>query len=158
MKLELKLMRAIECKTPFGHDAEPWRAWNKLFEVELMSKNVSALEAARQKAIQSYLAYRVAGGPSQSPVADLFALMAQALRQRQPELVIPDLEKLSSPDTSPSLRLLGYCLLGILSGRDITQYFKDLRLPYITVAELQLLLDQKPSPEKRSWFTKLFKG
>jgi tetratricopeptide (TPR) repeat protein len=53
-----ELLRAIECKMPYGHAAEPWKTWNTLHNLEQAVGNPSAAAEARQKAVETYLAYR----------------------------------------------------------------------------------------------------
>ncbi len=76
-----ELLRAIECNKPFGHAAEPWKMWDILHDLEQATGNPQAAAQARGQAIQSYLAYRRAGGENQNPGAKLCALVAQAIRQ-----------------------------------------------------------------------------
>ena len=61
-----ELQRAIECKKPYGHAAEPWKTWSILEDLERATGHTEAAQAARQQAIETYLAYRRAGGVSQS--------------------------------------------------------------------------------------------
>jgi tetratricopeptide (TPR) repeat protein len=57
-----EIRRAIECFKPYGHNVEPWRAWDKLREIELADSNQEAAAQAREQAIQLYLAFRRDGG------------------------------------------------------------------------------------------------
>src|SRR5262249_38305446 len=59
-----ELRRAIECKQPFGHAAEPWNTWDILHDLEQVTGDAQAAAAARGQAVTSYLAYRRAGGES----------------------------------------------------------------------------------------------
>ncbi len=60
-----ELQRAIECKKPFGHAAEPWKTWALLHDLEQATGNAPAAADAWQQAVQCYLAYRRDGGESQ---------------------------------------------------------------------------------------------
>jgi tetratricopeptide (TPR) repeat protein len=57
-----EIRRAIACKEPFGHAAEPWKTWAILAEIELADGQPEVAAAARQKAIELFLAYRRDGG------------------------------------------------------------------------------------------------
>ena len=57
-----EIQRAIECFKPYGHNVEPWRAWDKLREIEQADDNQEAAAQARGQAIQLYLAFRRDGG------------------------------------------------------------------------------------------------
>ena len=76
-----ELLRAIECKKPYGHAAEPWKTWAILYNLEQATGNTQAAAQARQQAIESYLAYRRAGGQSMTPGAQFCAMAAQAIEQ-----------------------------------------------------------------------------
>jgi tetratricopeptide (TPR) repeat protein len=76
-----ELHRAIERLKPYGHAAEPWRAWGVLHNLEQATGHPQAAADARRQAIASYLAYRRAGGASQSEVAELYLLVMQAIQQ-----------------------------------------------------------------------------
>src|SRR5262249_46972309 len=76
-----ELQRAIECKKPFGHAAEPWKAWARLHNLEQATGNESAAANAWQQAVQCYLAYRRAGGESHTPGGQLCDLIVHAIRQ-----------------------------------------------------------------------------
>jgi hypothetical protein len=56
--------RAIECKQPYGHAAEPWETWALLEGVERVTGHIEAAQAARTRAIDTYCAYRRDGGDS----------------------------------------------------------------------------------------------
>ncbi|MEI2772745.1 MAG: hypothetical protein V9G98_19080 [Candidatus Competibacter sp.] len=57
-----EIRRAIECKAPFGHAAEPWKTWAILADIETDAGNPAAAAEAKAKAIACYLAYRRDGG------------------------------------------------------------------------------------------------
>ncbi|HEX3530987.1 MAG TPA: CHAT domain-containing protein [Thermoanaerobaculia bacterium] len=63
-----ELRRAIECKEPYGHAAELWKTWSILENLERATGQAEAAQVARRRAIETYLAYRRAGGgePEQS--------------------------------------------------------------------------------------------
>ena len=57
-----ELLRAIECKKPYGHAALPWTTWEILHNLEQATGHLREARAARQQAMDSFLAYRRAGG------------------------------------------------------------------------------------------------
>jgi tetratricopeptide (TPR) repeat protein len=65
--------RAVECRRPFGHAAEPWKIWSILYKVEQAAGDQPAAARAREQAVEAYLAYRRDGGESQTPAAAWFA-------------------------------------------------------------------------------------
>ncbi|MGA7241228.1 MAG: tetratricopeptide repeat protein [Bryobacteraceae bacterium] len=72
-----ELERAIECKKPFGHAAEPWTTFGILRDLENAVGDERFALAARQQAIEAYLAYRRDGGAPQIDPAPLIALVKQ---------------------------------------------------------------------------------
>ena len=62
-----EVLRAIECSAPLGLAAEIWKTWGILRDLEEATGNHPAAAAARQKSIESYLAYRRAGGVQSAP-------------------------------------------------------------------------------------------
>jgi tetratricopeptide (TPR) repeat protein len=73
----LEIQRAIECKKPFGHAAEPWLTFDILSYLEREVGNEPAALAARKQAFDAYLAYRRDGGASEIDIAQLIALVRQ---------------------------------------------------------------------------------
>ena len=57
-----EILRAIECKSQFGHASRLWTSWAVLAEIEREDGNLTASEDAKSKAIACYLAYRRDGG------------------------------------------------------------------------------------------------
>jgi tetratricopeptide (TPR) repeat protein len=71
-----ELERAVECKRPFGHVAELWKTFGAIFYLETATGNREAALAARQQAIDAYLAYRRDGGAAQIDTAPLASMGA----------------------------------------------------------------------------------
>ena len=94
-----ELQRAIQCKKPYGHAAEPWKTWGLLQDLERATGHAAAAQAAREQAIQTYLAYRRAGGYSQTTRAQLFTLVAQAIQQNAPAQARELLDQLAARPT-----------------------------------------------------------
>jgi tetratricopeptide (TPR) repeat protein len=73
-------LRAIECKQPFGHAAEPWTTWAILHDIETASGDAAAAQAAWQQARDHYLAYRRDGGYAQTSTGELCDRLLQSLQ------------------------------------------------------------------------------
>jgi len=136
-----ELQRAIECEKPYGHAAEPWKAWTILEDLERATGNADEAQAARNRAIETYLAYRRAGGHSQSNQIQLFSLIAQATHQNTQNQVARQLNNLLEPDAPPWFTALVQQLQSILAGDHDPTHAADTRLDYMDAAELLLLLE-----------------
>ncbi len=138
-----ELQRAIACREPFGHAAGLWKTFAILSDLERAVGNTAAATAARQRALDAYLAYRHAGGVSQSPRAELYALVAQALATHQPTAAAAELaEIVQRPNLPAYVQPLLTALQAILVGSRDPALADDPRLNYDDAAELRLLLDQ----------------
>jgi tetratricopeptide (TPR) repeat protein len=136
-----ELRRAVECKEPYGHAAEPWRTWAILANLERATGQAEAAQAARRQAIEAYLAYRRAGGVSQSPQAQLFALVAQAIQEKAEERAVGQLNELLEPGAPPYFTALIRQLQRILGGERDPALAEEPELDYGNAAELRLLLE-----------------
>jgi tetratricopeptide (TPR) repeat protein len=136
-----ELDRAIVCIKPFGHAAQLWKTWGILHNLEQGAGNAQAAEAAREKAIASYLAYRRAGGESQSNQAKLFDIVLQAIEQGATTEAEQTLDKCSGEDDRPRAKALAAGLRAILRGDRDPALAADPNLLYDNAAELQLLLE-----------------
>lgn len=137
-----EIQRAIECDRPYGHAAEPWKALSILENLERASDHAEAAQAARQQALETYLAYRRTGGYSQSNQAQLFALVAQAIRENNQDEARQVLDQLDTrPDAPSHFKALITLLQSILSGDRNPALAADPELNYANAAELQLLLE-----------------
>ena len=141
-----EVLRAIKCKLPIGHGAQIWMTWDILYDLEVATGNDPAAKAARQKAIESYLAYRRAGGVSQHNRFDLFALVNQALQENQAEAAMQQLAQISAKDIPQWLRSVITKLQAIFQGDSSSNLSDDPSLSFMAIAELQLLLEQNPLP------------
>jgi tetratricopeptide (TPR) repeat protein len=137
-----ELYRAIECKKPYGLAVEPWKTWAILYELEQGAGNPQAAAQARQQAIDSYLAYRRAGGQSMSPGEQLRTLAEQAIKQGDTTLLDGQLTELLGTDIPPSVRVLIPRLHAILHGERNPAIADDPNLVYDDAVELQLLLEE----------------
>jgi tetratricopeptide (TPR) repeat protein len=138
-----EIQRAIECFKPYGHHVEPWRAWDKLREIELVDGNQEAAARAREQAIQLYLVCRRDGGEDQSPSARLCSLFENALKQQKPEEIKKQLDEVvSDPNIPESGKLLVSKLQAILEGSRDVGLASDAGLDYTDVAEISFLLER----------------
>jgi tetratricopeptide (TPR) repeat protein len=138
-----ELQRAIECKQPFGHAAELWKTWSILGNLERATGHAEAAQAARQQAIETYVSYRRAGGVSQSPVAQLYTLVTQAIQENTEDEARQGLAELAArPDIPRYISAVIPRLQAILSGDRNPALAADPELDYDDASELQLLLER----------------
>ena len=146
-----EIQRAIECFKPFGHSVEPWRALDKLREIELADGNQEATVQAREQAIQLYLAFRRDGGEDQNPGARLCTLFDDAMVSQPPEEVKKHLEEVAKDPKIPDEgKLLISKLQSVLIGSRDKELASDTNLNYIDAAEILFLLEnlQKRKEQK----------
>jgi tetratricopeptide (TPR) repeat protein len=136
-----ELWRAIECREPYGHAAELWKTWSILEDLERATGQTEAAQAARQRAIEAYLAYRRAGGVSQSNQARYFALVAQAIQEKTEERTAQQLNEMLAPDQPPFFTALVRQLQRILGGERDPALAEEPELDVLNAAELRLLLE-----------------
>jgi hypothetical protein len=136
-----ELHRAIECKKPFGYAALPWMTWDILHDLEQATGHLQAAAEARRQAIESYLAYRRAGGASQSNVAELYDLVMQAIQQGATTELEQQLAELSRENVPPQFTALLAKLHAILRGDRDPALAADPELHHSDAVELQLLLE-----------------
>jgi tetratricopeptide (TPR) repeat protein len=137
-----ELQRAIECKQPYGHAAQPWTTWNTLRDLEQATGNHEAAAQARQQAIQSYLAYRRDGGESQNPSAQWCLASLQAVQQGAAEQAAQQLSQMLKPDSPEWAKALIPKLQAILQGSRDPALAEDAALDYDDAAELLLLIER----------------
>jgi tetratricopeptide (TPR) repeat protein len=136
-----ELHRAIECDKPYGHAAEPWKAWNTLRHLEDMTGNAQAAVEARKQAVASYLAYRCDEGQSLTTVAQLCAFAKQTIPQGETTELKQKLVEWSEVNASSSFKLMISKLQAILCGERDPALADDPNLSYDDAVELLLLLD-----------------
>jgi tetratricopeptide (TPR) repeat protein len=76
-----EIVRAIECKKPFGHTATPWNAWQLLCNIEQAQGNATAAKNARDQAVALYMAFRQSGGGKYEYGAQLCAMVGDAIQR-----------------------------------------------------------------------------
>lgn len=137
-----ELRRAIECDKPYGHAAEPWKAWGLLHDLERATGNAAAAAEARRRAMECFAAYRRDGGENHLPGGRLCATVAEAIRRRDTAEVERLLARLAGdPDVPEQHRPVIPKLQAILGGRRDPALAEDPNLDYDDAVELQLLLE-----------------
>ncbi len=140
--------RAIVCKQPFGHAAEPWTAFEILSRIERDAGRPEAAFEARRRAIEAYLAYRRDGGENQSGggTAQLCEGLRTAVQDGQVESFVPILDQLQARADKPAYLVpVLTALRGILAGNRNPELADDPALHYDDAAEILLLLERLPA-------------
>lgn len=135
-----EILRAIECKKPFGHAAEPWTTWIILHNLEQAVGNAEAAGQARQRAIQCFYEFRAAGSENQNPGGRLCQMVAQALQTGGTAAALQSLTQLLVRENVPRARAVIPKLQAILQGSRDPALAGDPELDYDDAAELLLLL------------------
>ncbi|HEY6332185.1 MAG TPA: tetratricopeptide repeat protein, partial [Blastocatellia bacterium] len=143
-----ELLRAIECKKPYGHAAEPWKTWGVLYDLEQATGYPEAAAQAREQALESYLAYRRAGGQSYDWGAKACAAVAEAIMANEPSAIaaLADrlsgaLQELSQTQAGSRVNAVMPKLQAILAGSREHALADDPALWYVDAVELKLLLE-----------------
>ncbi|MFN0173826.1 MAG: tetratricopeptide repeat protein [Saprospiraceae bacterium] len=135
-----QLLRAIECKSTFGHVATPWTTWAILCDLETTEGNPSAAAAARQKAMLTYAAYRKDGGESRANQFNFIMATAQALQSGdQLDELIEYLQSTLEPGDPTTYVALIRALLALLRGDPDPTLTDDPDLHYMDAVELNLV-------------------
>jgi tetratricopeptide (TPR) repeat protein len=136
-----ELLRAIECKQPYGHAAEPWTTWDILHDLEQATGHPQAAAEARQRAMEAYLAYRRDGGQSYDWGAQACAAVAQAIEQGETTALAQELGEFLAANDHPRAKSLFPKLQTILGGSRDAALSRDPELDYQNAVELRLLLE-----------------
>lgn len=137
-----EILRALECKERYGYAAQPWTTWNLLHNLELASGKPEAAALARQKAIESYLSYRRAGGQNMSPGARFCAAARQATERKGATELGQYFTSLLTEEAPAWGKALLPKLLAILRGERDPALCDDPELDYDDAVELRLLLEE----------------
>ncbi len=137
------MQRAIACNEPVGHATAPWTTFDILHDLERDVDNPAAASTARQRALDAYLAYRRAGGVSQT-LAWLYTLVAEALTSHASAEAAAELAALAQrPDLPAYVPPILSALQALLAGARDLPLADDPALDYGNAAELRLLLEQR---------------
>ncbi|MEM8963834.1 MAG: tetratricopeptide repeat protein, partial [Acidobacteriota bacterium] len=137
-----ELERAIECREPYGHAVEPWKTFFLLHALERAVGNGKAATAARQRALDAFLAYRRAGGENHNSDGRLAAAVHHALTSNTTDEIAAQLAELREHPNLPTYRRpLIPALQAILAGSRDSALAEDPALHYTDAAEITLLLE-----------------
>jgi len=135
------IRRAIDCKAPFGHAAEPWTSWAIFANIETAAGSSAAADDARHQALGAFLAYRRDGGENQSRSGRLALSVRQALASGDPAEAASSLQQLAAdPDFANQLPFLT-ALQAITAGSRDRSLAEDPGLTYDQAAEVLLLIE-----------------
>ncbi|MCK5058826.1 MAG: tetratricopeptide repeat protein, partial [Candidatus Aminicenantes bacterium] len=138
-----EIKRAIECGKPYGHAAEPWKAWMILHNLEQVEGNIEEAAQAREQAIDLYIAYRCDGGENHSGGGRLCLQFLQAMQANKKEEMAAVLEGLAKDPEIPSyLKALIPKLQAILNGEPDPGLAADPDLHYTDAAEILFVLEK----------------
>lgn len=137
-----EIRRAIECKTPFGHAAEPWKTWDILAGIETDAGNLGAAAEAKAKAVAAYLAYRRDGGENQSGSGLLALNVTKALRSGRPDVAAEGLQQSAADANLPArLRPFVEALQSVVAGNRERSLAGAPEFDYRMAAEILLLIE-----------------
>ena len=144
-----EILRVIECDKPFGHAAQPWTAYQVLYNLERAVGNESDATKAWEKAFQLFLFYRRAGGENHISGGKVCTLVNRDLSEMRPEAIGKIIEEQTANFTGPGATQLFFSkLLLILSGSRDQSIVEDTNLYYTDAVELFLLLERLESEGK----------
>lgn len=132
------LLRAIDCKEPFGLQAEPWTTYYILYKLEKAAGNHSAAAEARQMAIDLFREWRRGGAENHSRDAQLCAAVLDVIRAGDIAELQTYLEQEIAKDPE---YVFDIHLLAILKGSRDTSILEDEGLNYQQVVELEILFE-----------------
>ncbi len=136
-------MRAIECKSQFGHAAEPWKTFNILHDIEVAAGDQAAARAAWQQARAAYLAYRQQGGYAQVGGGKLVDHVLGLISQQKVDEIQPLFNQLAhDPNTSDSRKQLMQAVATILNGSPDPALADNPALGYADAAEILFLIER----------------
>jgi hypothetical protein len=137
--------RAIVCKQPFSHTAEPWKTFEILSNIERGAGRAEAALDARRRAFNAFLAYRRDGGENQfgRMTPNLCTGLLAAVRGGQTRAFGQALIELAARPNNPAyLTPVLAALRTILAGSRDSALADDPALEYDDAAEILLLLEQ----------------
>ncbi len=136
-----EVLRAVECKEPFGHVTEPWTSWHILHQLETATGDAEAAARARQRAVESYLSYRREGGHTTTPSARICAAATAAIEDGDTSELEAYLSQPLGEDVPPWVRVVFPKLLAVLRGERDPALAVDPELDFDDAVELLLLLE-----------------
>ena len=138
-----EIIRAIECKTRFGHASQPWLGWALLAAIEKEAGNSAASAEAKQKAIACYLAYRHDGGENYDIEGRVSFAVTQALLAGDVAAATDILQQLAAtPNLPDSAHTFIRALKAIVDGSRNRTLADDPDFNYGMAAEILLLIEK----------------
>lgn len=137
----LEIRRAIDCKKPFGHAAEPWTTWAVLATIETDAGQPVAAAQARAKAIACYLAYRRDGGENQYADGRICLAVTASLLADDATAATSLLQQLAADQDADWLRPFVQVLQVIVAGSRERSLAEAPELDYTMTAELLILIE-----------------
>ncbi len=136
-----EIRRAIECKQPFGHAAEPWKTWAILAGIETDAGNPAAAAEAKRKASACYLAYRRDGGENHDRAGRIALAVTQSLLAGNPAAAASLLQQLAADPKFAGLRTFIQALQAIVAGSRDRALADVPDLDYGMAAEILFLIE-----------------
>jgi len=136
-----EIKRAIDCKSHFGHAAEPWTAFYILYDLEIATGKPKAAEQAWQQAFSAYLSYRKDGGYGKSNSAQIVEMFKNGIERGNSSELETMLEQASNMDLPGYTKLLFSKLKLVFDGNRDLSLAMDSWLDYQDAVELHLLLE-----------------
>jgi tetratricopeptide (TPR) repeat protein len=139
----IELSRTLACLESYGHAGQPWRAWSLLHDLEQRMEDPQAAAEARQRAIESYHAYRRARGQSYGPSAEACADVTEAIQAGGGAAVslASQMAEYAQTESDLGVKALLSKLQAILGGARDPALADDPTLHYQDAVELKLLLE-----------------
>jgi tetratricopeptide (TPR) repeat protein len=141
-----EILRAIGCKSKFGHASRIWMTWAILAEIEKKTANPAASADAKRKAIASYLVYRRDGGENHDGDGRISLAVTESLFAGEMNTAESLLQQLAAdPHSIGSLGAYIRALRAIVAGsRDRTLADAE-DLDFGMAAEIILLIEKLES-------------
>jgi len=137
-----QIRRSIECKSQFGHAAEPWTSWALLAQIERDVGNRAASVDPKRKAIASYLAYRRDGGEDHDEEGRLSLAITEYLLAGDNAAASSLLQQLTTdPDLPDHARTFIGALQAVVAGSRDRSLADAPDLNYRMAAEIFFLIE-----------------
>jgi tetratricopeptide (TPR) repeat protein len=138
-----EILKAIECKSHFGHAAQPWTAFGILYDLETAAGNSEAACQAWQKAFDAYLGYRRNRGYGKSGSARVTAMFKEGIKSGNISKLQELLKQAKEADLAVAAdkKLFLAKLEKVLEGNRDLSLAMDIGLHYMNAVELYLLLE-----------------
>lgn len=137
-----EVLRAIECKSQFGHASRPWTAWSILADIEKDNGNPTAAVDAKRKAIACYLAYRRDGGENHDTDGRVSLAVTEFLLAGDTAAAASLLQQFATDPNLPNpARTFIHALQAIVAGSRDRALADNSDLDYGMAAEILFLIE-----------------